>query len=54
MAEYIYERNALGDLLGVPARKVSDDRPYCAPDVSLPHKSAFDRHLKDHLFALSL
>ena len=36
IAEHIYERTALGDLLGVPGGKVNDDRLYRASDALLP------------------
>lgn len=49
IAERLYERGALGDLLGVPADKVNDDRLYRALDALLPHKSALERHLKGRL-----
>ncbi len=46
IAEHIYERTALGDLLGVPTGKVNDDRLYRALDALLPHKSELEKHLK--------
>ncbi len=46
IAEHSYERNVLGDLLGVPADKVNDDRLYRALDRLLPHKEAMEKHLK--------
>jgi len=49
IAEHLYERSALGDLLGVPADKVNDDRLYRALDALLPHKAALERHLKQRL-----
>ena len=49
IAEHLYDRSALGDLLGVPADKVNDDRLYRALDALLPHKSALERHLKARL-----
>ena len=49
IAEHLYERTALGDLLGVPAGKVNDDRLYRALDVLLPHKSELEGHLKGRL-----
>lgn len=49
IAEHLYQRSALGDLLGVPADKVNDDRLYRALDALLPHKAALERHLKERL-----
>jgi transposase len=49
IAEHTYERSVLGDLLGVPAEKVNDDRLYRALDKLLPHKEEMERHLKVRL-----
>lgn len=49
IAEHIYERTALGDLLGVPVGKVNDDRLYRALDSLLPHKTELEKHLKERL-----
>lgn len=49
IAESVFERSALGDLLGVPAQKVNDDRLYRALDVLLPHKGALELFLKERL-----
>jgi transposase len=49
LAEHLYERTALADLLGVPASKVNDDRLYRALDKLLPHKDALQMHLKNRL-----
>jgi transposase len=49
IAEHLYERTALGDLLGVPVDKVNDDRLYRALDALLPHKSSLEKHLKERL-----
>ena len=49
IAEHLYERTALGDLLGVPVDRVNDDRLYRALDALLPHKAALERHLKERL-----
>ena len=49
IAEHLYQRSALSDLLGAPADKVNDDRLYRALDALLPHKSALERHLKERL-----
>ena len=52
IAEHLYERSSLGDLLGIPAAKVNDDRLYRALDSLLPQKAALERHLKERLGAL--
>jgi len=49
LAERVYARTALVDLLGVPIEKVNDDRLYRALDALLPHKSALSRYLKERL-----
>ena len=49
LAERVYARTALGDLLGVPLEKVNEDRLYRALDALLPHKAALERHLKERL-----
>ena len=49
LAEHLYERTALPDLLGVPVSKVNDDRLYRALDKLLPHKDALQAHLKNRL-----
>lgn len=49
ISEDWYRRTALGDLLGVPAERVNDDRLYRALDRLLPHKRALEEHLKDRL-----
>lgn len=55
IAEHLYARSALEDLLGLPAEKVNDDRLYRALDKIHPHKAALETHLKErlgHLFNL--
>jgi transposase len=52
LAEHVYERLALGELLGVPAEKVNDDRLYRTLDQLLPHQEALETHLKACLGAL--
>jgi len=47
IAEHLYERTALVDLLGVPCDKVNDDRLYRALDEVLPHKVGLEKHLKE-------
>lgn len=49
IAEHLYERTALEDLLGIPYNKVNDDRLYRALDSLLPHKSDMEKHLKERL-----
>ena len=49
VAEHLYGHSALEDLLGVPARRVNDDRLYRALDRLLPHKAALETHLKTRL-----
>lgn len=49
VAEHLFERSALGDLLGIPTEKVNDDRLYRALDQVLPHKDALEKHLKERL-----
>src|SRR3990172_6279405 len=49
IAEHAYERSVLGDLLGIPADKVNDDRLYRALDKLLPHKTELEKHLKVRL-----
>ncbi|NCO36998.1 MAG: IS1634 family transposase, partial [Armatimonadetes bacterium] len=49
IAEHLYERTALPELLGVPVEKVNDDRLYRALDQVLPHKEALEVHLKERL-----
>jgi transposase len=49
IAEHLFGRSALADLLGVGADKVNDDRLYRALDALLPHKPALEKHLKQRL-----
>jgi transposase len=49
IAEHLFERSALGDLLGIPMEKVNDDRLYRALDEIRPHKEALEKHLKERL-----
>jgi len=49
IAEHLYERSTLTDLLGIPADKVNDDRLYRALDSLLPHKVEMEKHLKGRL-----
>src|SRR5580693_3392728 len=47
IAECLYERTALEDLLGLPAEKVNDDRLYRALDQLVKHKESLEVHLKE-------
>ncbi len=49
VAEHLYERSSLGNLLGIPLDKVNDDRLYRALDNLLPHKVELEKHLKERL-----
>lgn len=49
IAEHLYERSALADVIGVPPEKVNDDRLYRALDKLLPHKVELEKHLKGRL-----
>lgn len=49
IAEHLYERSALGDLLGIPLDKVNDDRLYRALDELLPSKVDIEKYLKERL-----
>jgi transposase len=52
IAEHLYERLALEDLLGIPAEKVNEDRLYRSLDRLLPYKAALEIHLKNRLGTL--
>jgi transposase len=49
IAEHLYGRTALPDLLGLPCDKLNDDRLYRALDALLPHKESLEVHLKKRL-----
>lgn len=49
IAEHLYQRCALADLLGVCAEKINDDRLYRALDELLPHKAELEKHLAQRL-----
>jgi transposase len=49
IAECLYERTALEDLLGLPTEKVNDDRLYRGLDQLVKHKEALEIHLKERL-----
>ena len=46
LAEHLYGRTALAEVLGVPLAKINDDRLYRALDALLPHKAALTKHLR--------
>ena len=49
IAEHYYRQTALADLLGVPERRVNEQRLYRSLDALLPHKEALEGHLKNRL-----
>lgn len=49
VAEAIYERSPLADLLGIPVDHVNDDRLYRTLDKLLPHKEALEIHLRERI-----
>ncbi|MHC4529735.1 MAG: IS1634 family transposase [Planctomycetota bacterium] len=49
IAEHLYGRTALSDLLGLRCDKLNDDRLYRALDALLPHKDALEVHLKERV-----
>jgi transposase len=49
IAEHLYERSALPDLLGVPIEKVNDDRLYRSLDKLLIHKPELEIYLANRL-----
>lgn len=49
IAEHLYERSTLTELLGIPVDKVNDDRLYRALDRLLPQKVEIEKHLKGRL-----
>lgn len=52
IAECLYDRSALEDLLGLPSERINDDRLYRALDQLLPHKDNLEKHLKEKLGTL--
>jgi len=52
IAEHLYERSGLADLLGVSGEKINEDRLYRALDAVLPHKDALQKHLGERLEGL--
>jgi len=49
IAEHLYKRTALADLLGVPADRINEDRLYRSLDRVLVHKDALQVFLKNQL-----
>lgn len=49
IAEHLYERSALAEILGIAPEKVNDDRLYRALDELLPHKAELEKRLKERL-----
>jgi len=49
IAEHLYKRTALADLLGIPAAKINDDRLYRALDRVVFHRDALQILLKNRL-----
>jgi len=49
IAEHLYEKSILPDLLGIPVDRVNDDRLYRALDRLLPYKVEVEKHLKGRL-----
>ena len=52
IAEHYYQSTAMPDLLGIPAKKINEQRLYRALDKLLPHKEALEKHLKERLGSL--
>ena len=49
IAEQWYPKSAMPQLLGVPAKRVDDNRLYRTLDQLLPHKTKLEAHLKNRL-----
>jgi transposase len=47
IAEHFFEQTALADLLGIPSKRINEDRLYQALDKILPQKEALEKHLKE-------
>ena len=52
LAEHSFAASALGELLGIPADKINEDRLYRALDQLWPHKKKLEKHLKEKLGTL--
>lgn len=49
IAEHLYERSPLADLLGIPEEKINENRLYRSLDMLLPHKNELEKHLKEQM-----
>lgn len=49
IAEHLYAKSSMPDLLGIPVEKINDDRLYRALDKLLPHKDKLEVFLKNKL-----
>lgn len=49
IAEHLYAKSAMPDLLGIPEDKINDDRLYRALDKLLPHKDSLEVFLKNRM-----
>jgi len=49
IAESFCRHSAMSDVLGIPSRRINDDRLYRALDALLPHKAELEVHLKERL-----
>ncbi len=52
IAEALFERSPLPDILGIPVDRVNDDRLYRTLDQLLPHKEKIEQHLRERLGSL--
>jgi transposase len=48
IAEHFFEQTAITDLLGIPIKRINENRLYRALDKLLPHKEALEIHLKEN------
>jgi transposase len=46
IAEHFFEQTAISDLLGIPLKRINENRLYRALDKLLPHKEVLEKHLK--------
>ena len=47
IAEHLFKETALSDLLGIPSKRINEDRLYRALDKVLPHKNSLEIYLKE-------
>ena len=47
IAEHFFEQTAITDLLGIPLKRINENRLYRGLDKLLPHKEALEKHLKE-------